>query len=167
MEQGPIDRLLEPSLAPDASGDALAPYSVRASFFVAFFGGVFALLIFSALSSRRMRRLERDAALYVALAIASASLVVLEASWLAAGTVPAWLEILGEGTRGVRNLSRVLALAAFGAVALRHRTLQKAIELSGREAPNPWSAGLASSFVGGLITLALAAPAYIAERGAP
>src|SRR5687768_8037512 len=98
-----LDSLLQQSLGQARPHEPL--YSVRANFFVAFFGGVYATLIFSFLNSRRLGRTRDDAALYLLLAAAWTAAVVVVAHLHAAGQLPPWLDPTG-GAREMRFAAR-------------------------------------------------------------
>lgn len=153
-----FESLLEPTLGKGSGATAI--YSVRAGFFVAFFGGPFAILIFSALNSRRLERLGRDAWIYGMLGLVAVAFVVALTP-IAVSSPPEWLAAavgwLGEGSRAVRNASRILALLFFGAVFLLHRAFHKAAQLQGLDAPSPWLPGLGAVLAGGVLSMAIVA----------
>jgi hypothetical protein len=146
--------LLQPSLGHETTPQPL--YSPRANFFVAFFGGPFALIPFSALNSLRLRRLGPD----LPLLLGAAALVVgsvyamLETS--AGAAVAAAVGLEGAPQRAFRLVSRGLALALWGVFHLRHRRFQRSAELWGSR-PNPWPAGIACSLLGAVIAVGLVA----------
>lgn len=150
---GGLTQLLEPSLRSDP-GEGV-PYSVRATFMVAFFGGVYAILWFSWLNSRRLGRAKEDAWLYAHVALVW---TVAMGWWVHAildGSLPAWLGRDDDSQRSVRLVSRGIALAVFGVIHLRLRRFFKAAELSGQEAPSPWQAGLTAVALGTVVTMAV------------
>lgn len=157
-----IDALLEPSLSHTQA--YVPPYSVRAGFFVAFFGGVYATLAFSAVSSRRLGRLRSDAWLYLLLALAWTGLVFWFGYTHGPRGLPSWWAMLtvsrGEGAEGMRvarYVSRACSLAAFGLSYLRLRQFYKAASLAGDAPPNPWKAAVGCALVGGVLTFAVLA----------
>ncbi|MEZ4331765.1 MAG: hypothetical protein R3F35_08415 [Myxococcota bacterium] len=155
--QNGLDGLLEPSLRAETVGPV--PYSVRASFMVAFFGGIYAILYFTWLNSRRLGRLRRDVWLLGSLAVAWTLVLVWIVVASLDGEVPAWLGEPRDAMRALRIASRALSLGVFGLIYLRLRVCFKAAELSGREAPDPWRPGLTAVAVGTLVSLAVAAVA--------
>jgi hypothetical protein len=134
-----LDALLQPSLA---RAEHAALYSVRANFLVAFFGGVYATLIFSSLNSRRLGRARTDAALYLGIAAAWTATVAWCGYLLASGQWPDWLLLTGSAGRDARHIGRAVSLAVFGLLYLRLRPFYTAAQLGGRQAPSPWKAGL-------------------------
>jgi len=126
---------------------------------VAFLGGPFAILLFSALNSRRLGRLGRDAWAYVLAATITSGLVLWLAGHAAAQTTPEALAYLGEGRRGVRAAARLFAIVLFGAFYLLHRRYHRAARLRGEDAPSPWLPGIAVSILGAVLATALVAVA--------
>lgn len=153
---GPADdlgHLLRPSLGPTVA--PMRPlYSVRAGFLVAFFGGVYATLGFSALNTRRAGRLARDAWLYALAAVAWTGVLIAAGHALGTDGLPSWLGFAGTPQRGVRWVGRLTALALFGLVYLRHRALLKTQALVGTDAPNPWAAALLWVVLGAALSFA-------------
>lgn len=145
-----LDALLEPSLS--QTRVHVPPYSVRAGFFVAFFGGVYATLAWSALNSRRLGRLRADAWLYVVLALIWTAVTM----WLgyadASRSLPSWLSQTGEAGRGLRYLLRALSLAVFGLGYWRLRRFYTAAAFSDEAAPNPWKVGLGCVLMAAALT---------------
>lgn len=147
-----VEHLLRPTLAAAPLRRPL--YSVRAGFFVAFFGGVYATIGFSALNSSRAGRLAKDLWIYLLVAAAWSALMIAVGYGIAADNLPGWLDVAGKPGRTVRFAGRGLALAVFGMVYLRHRPLIKAQELLGDEPPpNPWPAGLLTAVAAMVLTL--------------
>jgi hypothetical protein len=147
--------LLQPSLGSEASPQPL--YSPRANFFVAFFGGPFAVIPFSALNAIRLRRLPADLPMYVAaVLLALASLyALLDTS--AGAAVAAALGYEKTPARAHRFASRALALVLWGVFHLRHRRFQRSAELLGGARPNPWLPGVACSVLGGAVGVGVVA----------
>jgi hypothetical protein len=147
--------LLRPSLGGEA---ALRPlYSPRANFIVAFFGGPLALILFSGLNARRLRRLPKDLPFYVgAFAIVALALYALAATSLGTSIAVA-LGSEGSARQVTRIGSRVLALLLWGFFHLRHRRFQRSAELWDAPRPNPWPAGLACTALGTALTVGLLA----------
>ncbi|MDY7094127.1 MAG: hypothetical protein SX243_14250 [Acidobacteriota bacterium] len=146
-----VDHLLRPSLAARATAEPL--YSVRASFLTAFFGGVFATSVFCGLSARRAGRLQKDLWILVLASVAWAVILVWAGHGIVTNSLPAWLSVGDSSQRGVRYAGRVLGLALFGIIYLRHRFIYRALALVGDEPPNPWRAALTA--IGGSILLSL------------
>jgi hypothetical protein len=134
-----LEALLQPSLA---GTEHAALYSVRANFLVAFFGGVYATLIFSFLNSRRLGRARTDAALYLGIAVVWTATLAWSGYLLAADQWPDWLVLTGSAGRDARHVARAVSLAVFGLLYLRLRPFYTAAQLGGRESPSPWKAGL-------------------------
>ena len=154
QDDSKLEGLLEPSLA--GGSGARAIYSLRACFFVAFFGGPFAILLFAGLNSRRLGRLAADAWIYAVGAIVTVVFIAFAFQGLDSGTAPAWLSALGEGPRATRVATRILAMALFGVVFLAHRRFYKAADLSGEDPPSPWLPGIGATLVGALLSIAIA-----------
>jgi hypothetical protein len=135
-----LEHLLQPSLSEDVPHRPL--YSVRAGFFVSFFGGVHATLIFSFLNSRRLSRAREDLWLYLAVGLVWLIALGAFAGHAAGSELPGWLAIAGDSTRGLRYASRLVGLIVFGLFYLRLRPFYKAAELAGDAPPSPWLAAL-------------------------
>jgi len=150
---------LEDLLTPGLQGEtgALSIYSTRASFFVALLGGPFAILLFSALNSRRLGRLARDAGVLGFGAVATIALIVVASQQIEAGVEPSWLSWLGDGRRGLRAAVRVFSLLLFGLVYLSHRRFHKAQDLRGQAPPSPWAAAIACTLAGGAASVLIVA----------
>jgi hypothetical protein len=149
------EELLRPTLGTGAAARPL--YSPRASFFVAFFGGPVAAILFAALNSFRLRRLPRDLPIYgVGLAVFVATVVWLLGTESGAALLD-WIRAGEAERRGLRLSQRMLALAFWGAFHLRHRAFQRNAELMGVAAPSPWVAGVACVLAGGVATVAVTA----------
>lgn len=146
--------LLSPSLQADASPRPL--FSVRASFFVAFFGGAGAAVVFTGLNSARLHRLGRDAWLLALLGTLAAGYSLLT------GFPPALLEGLGPVGELIgepktrRFFGRGLGLLVWGAAYLAHRRFHRARELMSEDAPSPWKMGILATVVGGGAQVVLA-----------
>ncbi len=153
---GDLEALLTPSLGARSGANSL--YSVRASFFVAFFGGPVAALIFGFLNSRRLGREREDGWLYGVIALPLIVLLVWLGYAASADELPAWLGTTKEASSLRRFLPRALALLIFGGIYLRLRPFFKAAELSGQPAPDPWRPGL--------VTVAAATAINVAAAGA-
>lgn len=140
--------------APVAAG-----FSQQASFFVAFFGGPLAAVIFNAWNARIWGRLGGDLPLVIATA-----LVALGAA-VAAAIYGPQLDGPESELPPVRVLSRVLGLAIWGVFALRHRSMYRMQSISSLTARSPWVPGLAC--VGVSLVLALAIIALTRLVAAP
>lgn len=151
-----IDRLLGPSLGRSAAR-SVTIYSLRACFFVGFFAGAPALLIFAGLNSRRLGRLKQDAWFYAAFAVALAALFVWLGQLAATAPLPEWMEMLGEGPRAISNVNRLAAFVVLGALYALHRPYFRASAMSRDPHPSPWVPGIVCSLIGGAITIGIAA----------
>ena len=156
MTDSRIDELLEPSLE-DGSTESI--FSVQSSFWVAFLGGPFAVLIFSGLNSQRLGRMAKDAGLFLVAGLLAGAFTYWATVAIATETTPDWLELLGQGNRGMRTASRLLALLLFSAIFLLHRPFHRAAQAHGKDAPSPWAAALGSVGAGTVLSLAIAAVA--------
>lgn len=162
---GDLDALLQPTLGGQRSAAAL--YSVRASFMVAFFGGVYASLLFSFLNSRRLGRTREDGWLYALIAGLWTAFLAWGGYALALDQLPDWLAPTGQHARDFRYIARACALLVFGGIYLRLRRFFRAADLAGMEAPSPWKPGLLVSAVAfGLNFAALAIGATLAGAAA-
>ena len=157
-----LEAYLQPSL--DTAAAVRPIYSTQASFLVAFFGGIFAILLFSALNVGRLGRWRQDTWILALASIVGVAVVSLLGSAAVTGNVPESLAILGAGTTGVRNLSRLLALAVFGVFFFRHRSFLKAQELAGSDPPSPWLPGFACAGVSIVLTIGLVAALRLVEQ---
>lgn len=142
--------LLQPTLRdrPAAPG-----FSNQAAFFVGFFGGGIASLLFTACNVSQWRRWRRDGPLLLLAAVVVVAAVVLHVHTLvgmklAGEAAPWWL------TRGV---PRGLGIAAWAVFALRHRSQFAAQELSDMKPRSAWLPGIACILVALGISLLLSA----------
>jgi hypothetical protein len=156
-ETNPLDALLQPTLA---TAPAKRPYSVRACYLVAFFGGSFAITIFGALTARRMGTLSKDLWLFAATAVLS----VVGLYWATDAAVhhqlPAWLSGLGKPTQTLRYMFRAFGLAVVGVFYLMRRDIWRAAQLNG-DAPSPWQMGIFSIVVSTLVAMGVALTAEL------
>ena len=126
------ESLLTPSLTPSAA-PAANLYSVQSGFLVAFFGGPFAIILYSALNSWKLRRPLEALAYLAALALCVAVIAGITAGWLPL----AWLAgIIGNSAAEV--VWRALSIALFGAFYLMHRKQHRSAALFGAKPPSPW-----------------------------
>ncbi|MDM5180622.1 hypothetical protein PO883_25910 [Massilia sp. DJPM01] len=131
------ESLLIPSLSPSRTPAAIL-YSTQSSFLLAFFAGPFAIILYSALNSWKLRR-PMDALLYLpALALSTAFFVAVQTGYAPLMTVA---DAIGAG--GERILSRALAMALFGVVYLMHRKQYRSAVLFGAKPPAPWIPAIA------------------------
>jgi hypothetical protein len=143
MSNQDLELLLQPTLS---SSSATRPiYSVRASFFTAFFGGVYAIVILSWLNSHRLRRLPSDIWIYLVIAIGWSLMLVWFGSTIASGEAPQWLLAFGNAQRTARYAGRFLALVVFCVVYLLHRRFHQAQATVGSDPPNPWPVGIGAA----------------------
>lgn len=144
--------LLQPSLK---GRTAEAGFSQQASFFVGFFGGGIAALLFTAWNVSLWRRLKQDVPLLVVVGLAVLAAVSVHAramaELIASGQEPAWWL-----SRGV---PRALGIATWAVFALRHRAIFKAQELSDIKPRSPWlpAIGCILMALGASLLLAVAA----------
>ena len=113
-----------------------AGFSQQATFFVAFFGGPLAAVIFNAWNARIWGRLERDLPLVIATGLVAVAAVVAASVYGAQPDAP-------KSSSQVRVLARVLALAIWGAFVLRHRSMYRMQALSSLSPRRPWVPGIA------------------------
>lgn len=119
-----------------SEGPVEAGFSQQATFFVAFFGGPFAAVLFNAWNARLWGRLPRDLPLAIALALLAAAAIGASAYW------SPQLEAAGYSARSLRLASRALALAIWGVFMLRHRAMHRIQGLSSLRPRTPWVPGL-------------------------
>lgn len=136
-----LDDLLQPSLIEPRQ----ALFSLRASFLVAFFGGVFAFALFGAVNARRMGRLRTDVWLHAGFALAWAVLAVWFGMQLQVGNLPEVFQTAGNPGRSMRYLGRLLALALLGSTYLLQRQHFRSQQLVGKAPADPWPWGLGAS----------------------
>ena len=127
------DQLLKPTLA--GAEEKTTPYSVRVGALSAFFGGVFAPIIWGIINSFRRRRAGRDWPAHAALICVACGIL-----WAALKqpALSAWLT--QSGVRGVAI--RVAALGIFACEFLLHRTEHRHAETFGLKAPHGLGVGL-------------------------
>jgi hypothetical protein len=154
MDRQPIEDLLQPSLR--SRQFLLPPYSVRAGFFVAFFGGLFAAVIFGAINSRRADRLERDVAVLGLLACVGAGITTWMSYADVTHSMPGFIEALGGERHGVRLFGRGLGILGFGLIYLLQRDMHVARELRGQDAPSAWAPGILSGIAALVLSLGFA-----------
>jgi hypothetical protein len=146
MGRPELEELLRPSLE---QGEVLRPpYSVRAGFFVAFFGGVFGAVAFGALNAVRTRRTMRDGVVLAILAASGAVFAVWSGYAVAARAVPAWLAQVAGERDSLRLLGRGLALASYGVVYLMQREIHETAAFRGQTPPSAWGPGILLVLVG-------------------
>jgi hypothetical protein len=150
-----LDELLKPSLS--SPRDVRSLYSVRASFLVAFFGGVYAAIVMGVANSLRAQRLPRDLPLYLAAFVAWTIFLLWYTRALALGELPAWSLWFGKPAKTLSVMGRALALAFFGIVYTRQRTLFRAAEALGVDSPSPWKVGLVACALSLAATLLVSA----------
>ncbi len=155
-----LDSLLEPSLERPQAAHPI--YSVKATFFVAFFGGPLAVTFFSALNSKRLDRLRRDLPVYVLGAVSVVIVAYVYSQQALDGSLfDLETDARQEFTRHYRYLSRGHAIVLCGLYYLLHRSAHRAQELIGEGPPSPWRAGIACALadaalsVGALLALTL------------
>ena len=131
------ESLLTPSLSPSAAPTANL-YSVQSSFVLAFFGGPFAIILYSALNSWKLRR-PLDALVYLAgMALAVSYLVAV---WTAYAPMVQLVNVIGRSA--AEALWRALALALMGVVYLLHRKQHRSAALFAGQTPSPWVPAIA------------------------
>ena len=136
------ESLLTPSLSAERTA-APALYSVQSGFLVAFFGGGFAIILYAALNSWKLRR-PLDALAYVAATILMlASLAAMVRGW---EPLLRLLEPLGNSAP--RYFLRALSLLLFGAFYLLHRKQHRSASLFGIAPSSPWIAAIACGLIG-------------------
>lgn len=141
-----VQDLLKPSL--QAARPAIAIYSTRASFFVAFLGGPLAIVLFTGLNSRRLGRLREDGPWLVlggAIAVAATltPFVLMDA---ASGADRGLLT-----AQNMRIASRALAILICGGYYLMHRAQHRSMQFLGLDPPEPWEPGVLCAIPGLLI----------------
>lgn len=133
-----LEYLLTPVL--ESERMPVPAYSAGAHFFTAFFGGPFAIILFSALNAAHMGRSQKDAWRYVLAMIVSIGVI----SWIILGTQsgsgPAWLVGLFDydTSRAVRIGGRAFGLMVWGVLWFPYRRYYKAAEMMGVEMKTPW-----------------------------
>ncbi|NHZ62409.1 hypothetical protein [Massilia genomosp. 1] len=131
------ESLLTPSLSPSAA-PAAKLYSLQSSFVLAFFGGPFAIILYSALNSWKLRR-PLDALVYLAgLALAVTYLAAMLTRY---APLVSLIDVIGNSAG--EALWRALALALTGIVYLLHRKQHRSAALFGATSPSPWIPAIA------------------------
>jgi hypothetical protein len=149
MDRPPLEDLLQPSLQHGQL--TKPPYSVRAGFFVAFFGGLLAAVGFAALSSVRTQRVARDAPVLGLLACAGIALSVWVGYATQSQTLPSFISAFGGDKQGARLFVRAAAIASFGVIYLLQRDMHVTRELRGQDAPSAWRPGIIACVAGGIV----------------
>lgn len=141
--------LLQPSIH---GRDPVAAFSLRATFFTAFFGGPIAAVLIHGLNAEHFGRWERDRfALLVALIAALALLVCAAVLISRPDILPSLPEELRQ-TKNMRWLNRLSALVIWAALYWRLREPYRAARLVGGHRP-AWGAGLACVLIGFVVTV--------------
>ena len=137
-----IQSLLTPSLS-SKTAPSTALYSVQSSFMVAFFGGGFAIILYSALNSWKLRRPLDGLAYAVAAALIFALHYAVAFMW---PPLMALFNTLGDSSP--RYAMRALSLLLFGAFFLLHRKQHRAGALFGVAPLSPWIPAIACMVAG-------------------
>ncbi len=139
-DQRPENR--EELLAP-VLGETQLPvpaYSTGAQFLTAFFGGPFAIILFSGLNAYHMGRSKIDGWRYV-LAMITSIIIVAWVSLVFQGvSPPAWIvDLFGDDTgRAVKWAVRGFGLLVWLALWLPNRRFHRAAEIMGIDPRRPW-----------------------------
>ena len=141
-----LETLLEPSLDP-AAAPAQPLFSGQAMVLVAFFGGVYAAVVFCAANALRMGKVKADGWILALVALAWTAVLWWALQQALAGTAPEWLSVLGNTGRTVRFGGKLLAMGVVGLVYLRRRPMFMGQALAGVEPASPWTLGLISVLV--------------------
>jgi hypothetical protein len=153
MDRRPLEDLLRPSLQ---QGQLLRPpYSVRAGFLVAFFGGLLSTVGFAALNSVRAERVARDAPWLGGLAASAVALAVWVGYAARTKTIPSFMSALGDDEQGLKVFARATAILGFGLIYLLQRDMHATRDLRGQEAPSPWGPGIVACIAGSIVQLVL------------
>lgn len=144
------------------------PWSPRAQFFVAFFGGVTALGIFAFLNARRLRVSPARIALMVGL-----SLAAWLTYWVGTQTLPALplgdlfggASAIGPASRAIRIAGRALALVLYLVLYWIQKPADRIYRSLWEGAyASPWRAGIGVVLLGILIDLPVAAFLTLSPR---
>lgn len=138
--------LLRPTVSEPAQV-ARAPYSLQTGFLSAFFGGPFAAALMLGVNAWRLKRLPRDAAWVVLIAVAFVAWVAFTSRTEPGLALQATLvELVGRNAMSIA--ARLLALLACIGAALLHRREQRSTDLFGLKRPNGWAVGIALIVIG-------------------
>ena len=129
-------------LTPSLEGGMRQIYSSSAMFGVAFFGGIFGVILFAALNSIKLKRLKTD---LVWLLIAVVVAVVVYAGIFQYSTSE-------EIKSNFRVINRGGAFVLFGAFWLLYRKFYRALGTSGAKPLSPWGAAIGCVLAGIVIT---------------
>ncbi|HEX8612624.1 MAG TPA: hypothetical protein VF800_15160 [Telluria sp.] len=143
------ESLLTPSLSPSAA-PAANLYSVQSGFLVAFFGGPFAIILYSALNSWKLKRPLEALAYLGALALSAAFLIAVTTGNLSL----AWLARLIGNSAG-EVAWRALSMTLFCLFYLMHSKQHRSAALFGAKTPSPWIPGIACAVLAHGLTLAI------------
>ena len=147
--------LLKPSID---GREPVAAFSLRATFFTAFFGGPVAAVMIHGLNVEHFGRWERDRSALVVALIAALALLAGVGVLIARPDILAGLPAELRHTRSLRWLNRLFALAVWAALYWRLREPYRAAQLYG-EHRSAWGAGIACvllSIVAGVVTVMMA-----------
>lgn len=148
------DDLLKPVLTSES--ESTPSFSIRAMFFVAFFGGPLAIIIFSAISSHLMSRLGKDAVLYVAMTLISIGMLALQTA------SPELFEFgaAGASADDFKLIWRITGLLFMGVFYWLHKKSYRVATTFGHQYQSPWGFGILSMVLG----IVLGAGVVIAMR---
>ncbi len=145
MSEFSLKSLLQPELSEDQPEKPM--YSVRAHIMVAFFAGVFGLLIFSMMSLRQIGRLKPYLNYYL-LALLLFGCVFGVIGYLSlSGQLPDWIMIGDSRGKTLRTINRILAVSSFGIIYFFQKNYFSISEMF-ENPPNPWIPALIATVVG-------------------
>lgn len=145
--------LLTPELS--ESGRVRPFYSSVALFMTAFFGGPVAVMLLSALNSKKMMRLKKDALYYIVFPI------IIFTFYYFAITVPegvhglSWLEEYRHSHPIYKHGPKALALIFWTVSYALHKKQHKIMQLFDIKPKNPWIAAIACSLLGAFVSLCM------------
>jgi hypothetical protein len=145
--------LLKPELA--EAGPNRSLYSPTALFLTAFWGGPLAVMALSALNSKRMVRLKKDAPCYIVFP------AVLFTFYYFAITVPdgvhglSWLDEYRRSHPFYKHGPKALALIFWAVSHALHKKQHKAMQLLNIKPKSPWLAAVAASLLGGFASFCM------------
>jgi len=158
FEKNPIVEELRSS-----GGNIKAPipaiYSLFASFAVALFGGVYGIVIFTALSLRRLGRFSAETPLLIVILYIWTAILFWSAHMSPGGPLVGVMGSRDIAANAVHYLGRALALVYLGFFFYRHRLRYKTMRFMGVKSPDGWWPAVLSIIAGtgvGLIVAWLA-----------
>jgi hypothetical protein len=137
-----LEELLEPSLQEAESTEPI--YSIFSNVMVAFFGGVYAILLYLIPTTRRLGERNREMTVIVILGLIWTAVLVWYGYHNALGFLPGFMDLFGKPSRTLRYAARFGGLLLYGLFFLHYKKYYKAMQMGGLKSPKPWGPAIAS-----------------------